>query len=195
LQNGFNKFFKKQGGYPKFKKKGKSNDSFYIASESIKVEADSLKLPLLRSKIKMSELMFNGKINSVTLSKRANRYFASFQIEIAESVKTELPKRSVGVDIVIKSLFATSDGHEVEAIKPLRKNLRRLKDIQDNFLKKLEVLKIVKKQPSFQNYPLESLTKEKMCSINSQPSCVPIIRFSMLRAYQLKTWLKIISWP
>lgn len=138
LQNGFNKFFKKQGGYPKFKKKGKSSDSCYVASESIKVEADSLKLPLMRSKIKMSELIrFNGKINSVTLSKRANRYFASFQIEIAESVKVELPKRSIGVDIGIKSLFVTSDGHEVHAIKPLRNNLRRLKRYSRQLSKKV----------------------------------------------------------
>jgi len=138
LQNAFNKFFKKQGGYPKFKKKGKPNDSFYISNESFKVENFSLKLPLLKSKIKMSEtIRFSGKINSATLSKRANRYFASFQIEIVEQTKKELPQKSVGIDVGINSLFVTSDGHEVCGIKPLRNNLRKLKRYSRQLSKKI----------------------------------------------------------
>jgi putative transposase len=138
LQNAFNKFFKKQSGYPKFKKKNKSSASCYIASESCKVENFSLKLPLLKSKIKMSEVIrFNGKINSVTLSKKANRYFASFQLDVTDATKDELPNRSIGVDIGIKSLFVTSDSHEVQALKPLRNNLRRLKRYSRKLSKKV----------------------------------------------------------
>ena len=36
LQDAFSRFFKKLGGKPKFKKKGKSHDSFYIVGDQIK---------------------------------------------------------------------------------------------------------------------------------------------------------------
>lgn len=138
LQNSFNKFFKKQGGYPKFKKKGRSSDSCYIASQSIKIEGDYFKLPRLKSKIKMTEMIrFKGKINSVTLSKKTDRYFATFQIEILEAEKVKLPQKSVGVDIGIKTLFVTSDGHKVQSLKPLKNKLRRLKRYSRQLSKKV----------------------------------------------------------
>lgn len=138
LQNAFNKFFKKQCGYPKFKKKNKSSGSCYIASESIKVEANYVKIPRLRSRIKMTEaIRFEGKLNSVTLSKKADRYFASFQIEIPDYIKKELPQKSIGIDVGVKSLFVTSDGHEVKSLKPLKNKLKRLKRYSRQFSKKV----------------------------------------------------------
>lgn len=145
LQKAFDRFFKKKSAYPKFKKKGK-RDSFYTSCESIKVEVNYLKLPLLKSKIKMTEsLRFTDEINSVVFSKRADRYFASFQMEIENPKPVNIPNRSVGVDIGVKSLFVTSDGHEILSVKPLKTKLRKIKRYSRQLNKKVKGSKNARK--------------------------------------------------
>lgn len=136
LQKSFDGFFKKKSGYPKFKKRGKTKDSFYIVGSCVKVEGEYLKIPVLDSKIKMTEeLRFLGKINSAVISRKSDRFFVSFQMEIPDKKPELIQERSVGIDVGIKSLFVLSDGLIVNSINPLKNKLRRLKRLQRKFSK------------------------------------------------------------
>jgi len=146
LQNSFDNFFKKKTKYPRFKKKNKSNNFLYIANDKIKINKNRIKVPCLNSEIKMTEkLRLDGKINSVTFSKKADKYFVSIQVETSNLEQT-LSKGSIGIDLGIKSLAVTSDGHILESLAPLKNNLRKLKRQQRKFSKKIKGSKNREKQ-------------------------------------------------
>lgn len=138
LEEAFKKFFKKKNSFPKFKKKGKCDDTCYFGSDNtFKIKGFELKLAKLDTTIKMSEkLRFQGKINSVTLSRKADKYFASIQVEIPDKEKEQRPEKSVGIDLGIKHLVTTSDGYQIENIKPLRRKLNKIKKLQRKLSKK-----------------------------------------------------------
>ena len=74
--------------------------------------------------------------SSVTIIKDcANRYFLSFVVEI-EKQPAKLTKKTIGIDLGIKT-FATFDtGEKIDAPKPLKKNLKRLRKLQQNLSRK-----------------------------------------------------------
>lgn len=123
-------------GFPQFKKKGQ-RDSFRadngssvkdgVHTSSVEVVGQTVKLSKI-GKVRMCEpLRYGGVIMAVTVSREADRWFASFQIECpAEWRKTD-SDNVVGVDLGVKDMAITSDGRTFEAPKALKQNLRRLK--------------------------------------------------------------------
>jgi putative transposase len=88
LQSAFKSFFKKERGKPRFKKKNRSKDSFYIGGDQIKVDGKKVKIPNL-GWVKMAEnIRFGGKILNATISKIADKWFISFGIEPSMSYLT-----------------------------------------------------------------------------------------------------------
>lgn len=137
LQEAWVRFFKKQARAPKFKKKGKSTDAFYIGADHVKVAHKKIRIPRL-SWVRMREsLRFEGKIHSVTISRTADRWFASIQVEVSERLfKPCCSTQTVGVDLGINKLATLSNGIAFEAPKPLGKNLKMLKRYQRKLQKK-----------------------------------------------------------
>lgn len=150
LNLAFAKFFRdlKQGklSYPKFKRKKDNQGSFYLGGDIIKfIEKNGksyLKIPNL-GEVKLREkLRFNGKINSVTISQKADKFYASFSIEIDESEfkRTHKAKiennRTLGIDVGIKSFVSLSSGLAIKAPKPLDKLTRKLKRVSRQLSKK-----------------------------------------------------------
>ena len=74
--------------------------------------------------------------SSVTIIKdSANRYFLSFVVEI-EKQSAQPTNKIIGIDLGIKT-FATFDtGEKIDAPKPLKKNLKRLRKLQRNLSRK-----------------------------------------------------------
>ncbi len=68
LQEAYNRFFKKLGGKPKFKKKNKSIDSFYIGGDQIKVIGKKVKIPNLGATCKFNQAAkpISSKLNFLT---------------------------------------------------------------------------------------------------------------------------------
>ncbi len=143
LGEALNNFFKKNANFPTFKSKFKhnsfylGNDSFAIISkfnEDTKEETFFLRVPLLKSLIKLTEKpRFEGKIMSATFSKRAGDWF------VAICYETELnfvapAQVSCGIDVGISSLLtgATSNNTVFKCDNPkaYRKNIKRLKYLQ-----------------------------------------------------------------
>jgi putative transposase len=141
LGDAFKRFFKKESRYPRFKKKGKSKESFYLGLNSFKVSGKYLKIPLLSKPIKMSNsLRFKGEIKFVTISRSVDEWFASFSIKIPEETFVYAhacdSQDAVGIDLGIKTLAVCSNGSEFQNPKPLRTAERKLKILSKSVSRK-----------------------------------------------------------
>ena len=101
----FNNFFRdcqkpksqRRFHFPRFKKKGKG-DSFCAANEAgtFRCEGKRVKLPKI-GWVRMREaLRFEGTAKSVTISREADRWFASILIETPEPIQKQHPAVAVG---------------------------------------------------------------------------------------------------
>ena len=149
VQDAFTRFFKKQNKYPKFKKKNKSKDSFYVGGDQLKLKENKIWVPNLGF-VRMKELLrFEGKINSATFSRHGTKWFVSIQVDAPHApIKKPEKDRIVGVDLGIKSLLVTSDGHEFAAILPLKSELKKLRREQRKLSKKIRLAKKEGRRPS-----------------------------------------------
>jgi len=127
LQDAWSRFFKKQAERPKFKKKGKSRDSFYVGGDQIKFDERRIWIPNLGWVRTREKLRFKGKINSVVVSRTADRWFVSVQVEADILVPQHEKQMPTGIDVGIIHLATLSTGIIFEAPKPLKKLLRKLK--------------------------------------------------------------------
>ncbi len=81
-------------------------------------------------------LRFEGKINSMTISRKADRWFVSFQIDAQISDVPCKSQASTGTDLGGRKLAALSDGVAIAAVAPLQTKLRRLKRLSRQLSKK-----------------------------------------------------------
>jgi putative transposase len=137
--NAFNAFFKRYNkGFPGFRVKENKNQNFKLANISPLQINGWIKLPKI-GKVKLKEkdyLPLDSRILSVTVSSKANRWFASVLIEIEQA---ELPKATtdiLGVDLGIKTLATCSDGTSYSNPKPLKRYLKKLKKLNRQHSKK-----------------------------------------------------------
>jgi len=135
LNTAYGRFFKGISGKPKFKKRNKSVDSFYVGGDQVKIQNKKIWVPNLGS-VRLKEFpRFEGKIRSATFSRKADRWFVSLQFDTTISPKFP-PKEAVGVDLGINTLAHTSDGVSFLSPKPLTKHLRALKRASRKLSKK-----------------------------------------------------------
>ncbi|MEI8301446.1 MAG: RNA-guided endonuclease TnpB family protein [Chlamydiota bacterium] len=135
LNLAFGRFFKGLSGKPKFKKRNKSVDSFYVGGDQVKIKNKNIWVPNL-GWVRLKEwTRFEGPIRSATFSRKADRWFVSLQIDTTISPKSPL-KEAVGVDLGINSLVHTSDGVSILSPKPLRKGLKALRRASRRLAKK-----------------------------------------------------------
>ena len=119
--------FSKVSGQPQFKKKGR-DDSFTLDG-SITVGFNRIKLPRIGWVKTFEILPDNINLKSVTISRKANRWFVSFKVE-REPQNTEKLVDVVGVDLGVKSLATLSTGEVFVGAKSLRKLEAKLSRLQ-----------------------------------------------------------------
>lgn len=127
LGAGFRSFFEKRERYPRFKKRG-VRDSFCAANETgtFRVDGKRIKLPKI-GWVRMREAVrFTGKLKRVTVSREADRWFASIMIETDDIKPVEQPKEAVGVDLGISTLATLSTGEAITGPKAHKALLGRL---------------------------------------------------------------------
>jgi putative transposase len=118
LIQAFNKFFREEGGYPRFKSKKHDKQSFRIQNNgNIKIKDNVIVLPKLgeihyRTSKKYREKLQKVKINSVTIKIENGRYYAAFNIE---TNIPDLPKKydAVGIDLGMRTLATLSNGLKI----------------------------------------------------------------------------------
>lgn len=180
LDKAFKKYFSdlKKGkvSYPKPKKKKDNQGSYYIGGEHIAIKDNKyLKIPNL-GLVKMREkLRFNGKINNVVISQNANKFFASFSMEISKAeyerthkaIKTN--RLNVGIDLGISNFATLSNGLVITAPKPLDKLTRLLVRRQRQLSKKVHPKTKGDKTKKSKNYVKAS---NKLAKIHTKASNV-----------------------
>jgi putative transposase len=129
---------------PKFKKKGRCRDSFYVANDKFRLEGKTIRLPKV-GPVEMTEaLRFEGKILGATVLRTADRWFVAVQVEVpdAQFYRTRTAHGIVGVDLGVKAAATLSSGEVIESPKPLKRALRRLKIRSRRVSRKLEAAKV-----------------------------------------------------
>ena len=154
----FKKFFKKQSGFPKFKKKNRTDVKMYFvktdAKTVIKCERHRIKIPTL-GWVRIKEKGFiptdadSFVIKSGTVSKRAGRYYVSVLVEQPDFQKVKQTGDGIGIDLGLKTFAVLSNGkvfkniNKTNRVRRLQKKLRRE---QRRLSRKYESLKKRNKQ-------------------------------------------------
>jgi len=116
LDGAYNRFFRKESMFPNFKKK--SNKQSFRIPQRVLVDDNNIYIPKFRDGIKINIHRPFGKIKFATFSKTpTGKYFVSLTCEIEKS--TFLPKttKTIGIDLGIKNLLATSEGDSIPNVQ------------------------------------------------------------------------------
>lgn len=128
--NYFRGLGKKQGRKakrPVFKKKGRSRDSFYISNDQFVVDGNRLRIPNLGWVQMREPLRFEGKLWGATVSRTADRWFVSIQVEVTGEVPRRENQAPVGMDLGLLQAVTLSTGRTYDSPKALKKNLKKLR--------------------------------------------------------------------
>jgi putative transposase len=128
LGSAFDRFFKKNARYPRFKAKDRARDSFCAANEvgTFRTDGKRIKLPVL-GWVRMREAVrFSGTCKRVTISRTAGRWFASIMIDTDDVKPAVPPNVAIGVDLGVKMLATLSNAPPVSGPKPHTRLLKRL---------------------------------------------------------------------
>ena len=135
----YQRFFKKQSKFPKFKKKGKSDVKMYFVKNNPKdcrCERHRIKIPTL-GWVRLKEKGYipitkSGLvIKSGTVSEKAGRYYVSVLVDVPQKEVEKPTNPGIGIDLGIKDLAICSDGNtynninKTQEIKRLEKKLKR----------------------------------------------------------------------
>lgn len=143
-QRFFSELKNKQSAHePRFKKKGKSRDSFYVANDKFRFEEGFVYLPKIGKVALCESLRFEGKILGATVSRTADRWFIAVQVEVPEhkALKKRTGNEIVGVDLGITTAVTLSTGQKIDSPKPLKQALRRLRIRSCRISRKIEMAK------------------------------------------------------
>jgi putative transposase len=135
LDTAYNRFFSKQGQFPRFKSKD-DKQSFRIP-QNVCYEGGLLDIPKFKKPIKVAEdRPLTGKILFATVSKTSTgKYFVSITCE-SEHVSFKKTNKKVGVDLGLKDLAVLSDGTRYENVRNTKKYERKLAYEQRQLSKK-----------------------------------------------------------
>jgi len=120
---------KKKIGFPQFKKKGKSKDSFYVSNDRFRVEGTRVTLPVIGPVRMAEELRFVGKIMSGAVSRIADQWYLSVSVELKDLLRQDVIKKHdvVGVDLGVKHFATLSTGEVIESSRAYRNALGKLR--------------------------------------------------------------------
>jgi len=138
LGRAFQNFFSGRASYPTFKKKG-THDSFRVSSGFFKIEGSKLRLPhigwiQMRERLRWPE----AKIVSVTISRTANRWYASVVLEAEGFGRKAQPfatTNTIGVDVGVRE-YVCSDASRHELPRAFRRKERALRRAQQSLARK-----------------------------------------------------------
>ena len=145
LGEAFRNFFALRAKYPRFRKKG-IHDRFSISNDQFQIEGRRIRIPNL-GWVRMREaLRFRGKIVSATISRVADRWFASICVSVSDtdhaaslnlrSIPQAESQGAVGVDLGVSALAALSTGEVISGPKALACLLPRLRRLSRSVARK-----------------------------------------------------------
>jgi putative transposase len=145
LNDSYDRFFKKQNSFPKFKNKFQKN-SYRTDNVNNNIKIDLLNKLITLPKLKKITLRgyrnltkLDGRIINATVYKKPdNRYYVSVLVEQEIEIQKEANEQIIGIDLGIKDLMVTSEGEFIENPKALKKYEKRLVKEQRKLSKKVK---------------------------------------------------------
>ncbi|MBB6062130.1 putative transposase [Thermosipho japonicus] len=138
LERAFKNFFKKQAGYPRFKKKKFSRQTFRVPQHiQLYIKEDNPKyglifVPKFKEGIKFRlhrKITKDGKIKQATFIKTAtNKYYVAIVFEVKDVKVQNTSTNILGIDLGIKDTITLSDGrkYSMPDLFEYEKRLKRL---------------------------------------------------------------------
>ena len=167
LDSAFKRFFKKTGGYPKFKTKRKSRQSFYVRHNCLYFLDDICNIEKIgkvkyRTNYKIPKGKNVCKFSNPYCSFDGKYWYLSFGFEVEENQTTLNNNLSIGIDLGIKDLAVVNvldkpikNINKSKKVKKLKKRLKRLqKQVSrkyeankqgDKFVKTNNIIKLEKR--------------------------------------------------
>jgi putative transposase len=130
-----------QSDRPRFKKKGKSQDSIRIVQfdKYCKINNRRVKLPSKIGWVKFKKSQeIIGKIKNCTISLKSNDWYISFQVEQELEILDHQSTSSIGVDMGIAKFITLSNGEYKEPLSAFRKSENKLAKEQRKLSKKIK---------------------------------------------------------
>jgi putative transposase len=151
LARAFRNFFAGRAEFPQFHKKG-VKDSFALSNDQFVINGKLIRIPNL-GYVRMTEkLRFCGKVIGATISRKADKWYVSVQIEMPNPEpihKTHNENQAVGVDLGVKDLAVLSNGTKVVGAKPHKALLSRLRRLNKSLSRKQGAKKGEKQSGNF----------------------------------------------
>lgn len=142
LDSAYTKFFHEHKGFPNFKSKKDSKQSFSIPQNTkVDFENGRIFIPKFKSGIKaILHRTFDGIVKTSTITRTSTgKYFISILVEVDEpdvSMKPICENKAVGIDLGIKTFAVLSDGTEIPNPRHLKQSLDKVKKLQRSLLHK-----------------------------------------------------------
>ena len=166
----YRNYLKGKSGFPNFKRRNGRPVSMYLPRNNpgdLQVERHRVKIPTL-GWVRIKEYGYvpcQAKAVSVTITKRAGRYFASFLFEVSTVNHASITQtEGIGIDLGIKSFAVISDARTYPNINKTtrtRKLIRRLKREQRKFSRKIRKLKQRKEETASKKCKRSNLNKQR----------------------------------
>ena len=141
MDNAYNRFFKSQAMFPKYKRKH-TNYSSYTTNYTnnnitLDYENNKIKLPKLGKVKAKLHRKIDGKIKNATITKTASdKYYVSIIYESKDNIKAPKTDNKIGIDLGIKNLVITSNKEKYNNPCALKKYQDRLITLQRSLSKK-----------------------------------------------------------
>jgi putative transposase len=210
LDVAFSNFFKclkkKKVGFPKFKCKGKSRDSFRLQNGAFFLDERFITLAKI-GQVKLKEsnyIPLNALYKNVTISKEVDKYFASVSCVI-EIPDVSLASSVLGIDRGLKELLICSDGtridnhkitkHYEKSLSRAQRKLARKKLRSKNRRKQL--LKVQKIYKNIKNCRLDNLHKITTSLVKTKPRFIVLEDLNiqgMVKNHKLAKAIADVAW-
>lgn len=130
MDQAFTKFFREHAGFPKFKSKKSSRNSYKeVQGCAVDFELNRIKLPKIGWVRFYANQTFNGKIGTVTVSKTpTGKYLVSILVDNGADLPAKPiidPDKTVGIDVGIKDFAVLSNGDVYRNPKHLENSTAR----------------------------------------------------------------------
>lgn len=179
---------------PVFKRKGKCQDSFYVANDKLALEEHRVRFPVIGWIMLKEAPRFGGKVMGATVMRDGRKWYLSVQFDVDVSwlaPKAERP--ALGVDLNVKAIVC-SDGAVFHSPQALKRATRRINIRQRKVSRKLEAAKVAAGIKPKQRIPKGMrIAQSNSCRKSSQRLAATHQRVRNLRRdFQHKTTTAIV---
>lgn len=140
LDEAYQRFFKKTGGFPRFKKHDDDAGIRFPAANQFVLDQVNgrIKLPKIGWLRLRQSRAVKGEIRNVTVTREGSRWLVSIQTRTPARLLAAGLMPTLGIDLGVTAFAATSEGQIIEPLNALKKQAQRLGRYQRSVARKVK---------------------------------------------------------